>query len=116
MSDVLVVNIPTTLLLESDTQETTVVVEQSVIILQTDGGTGPAGAQGPAGAPGGSVFIYTQASPSASWIVTHNLNRFVSVTLLNAGGVVVEADIVETSPTVTTIAFSQPATGTALIT
>lgn len=93
----------------------TLVETDTVLIIQSNGGSGPAGPQGPPGTPGGSAFIYTQVSPAATWIITHNLNSFVHVTIMNVGGTIVDTDVVETSLNTTTVTFSQPQAGTAVI-
>lgn len=76
---------------------------------------GSVGATGPQGPPGGASFVYTQATPAATWIITHNLNSLVQVTLLDSLNNVIDSDIVETSLNVCTIIFALPQTGSALI-
>lgn len=83
-----------------------------VQVVHVGGGVGP---QGPPGPAGGASFVFTQVAPSASWIVAHNLNSLVNVTVLNSSNVIVEADVVETNLNTTTISFSTPQTGSALI-
>lgn len=52
------------------------------------------GPQGPQGVPGvsGASFIYEQAVPSTSWLITHNLDRFPSVFVVDSANSVVEGD------------------------
>lgn len=83
-----------------------------VQVVHVGGGVGPAGPPGPAG---GASFLFTQATPSASWVVVHNLNTLVNVTVLNSAQVIVETDVAETDLNTTTISFSTPQTGYALI-
>lgn len=106
--DVTVVTVPDVVI--------TLIDNPTVLVLQANGGTGPVGPQGPPGTPGGFRFIYTQVSPAATWIITHGIGSLVNVTLLNSAGAVVDADIIETSLNVTTVMFSTPQTGTAIIT
>lgn len=54
---------------------------------------------------------YTQSTPAATWIITHNLNRFPIVDVY-VGGELVETDVDSTS-NVTTITFPIPYAGVA---
>lgn len=74
-----------------------------------------AGPTGPQGAPGGSYFVHTQSSPSATWIIDHNLGRKVHVTLFDPLSTVIHADIDHGTPNQTTITFPSPVTGSAVI-
>ena len=40
----------------------------------------------------GFEFIYTQPLPSATWVITHNLNCYPSVTVIDSGNSQVEGD------------------------
>lgn|SRR5690625_705607 len=60
-------------------------------------------------------FIYTQASPSAEWDITHNLNKRVSVTVVDSAGTVVEGDVVINSGTRVVISFNKPFAGEAYL-
>lgn len=39
------------------------------------------------------TYVHTQVSPSASWIVNHNLNKYPAVEVIDSGGNVVIADV-----------------------
>ena len=91
------------------------VIDPQVLLLVGNGGSGPAGAPGPPGPPGGAQFIFTQVTPSGSWVINHNLGSLVHVTVLNTAGTIVDADVVETSINTVTISFNTPQAGTAVI-
>lgn len=75
------------------------------------------GLQGPRGEPGpGATFHnHLQASASDAWVVNHNLGRLVSVTVLNAGGQEVEAEVIQTSENQARVYFNLPQTGKVLV-
>ena len=83
------------------------------------GAQGPAGPQGPTGPPGtsGTTFthVHDQATPTAMWTITHNLNGFPNVTAVDSAGTVVEGDVTWTSPNQLTVAFSSAFSGKAYL-
>jgi hypothetical protein len=93
----------------------TVVKSENDLILQSPGPQGPRGPQGPAGTPGGSAFEYTASSPSLSWVLDHDLGRKVHVSVFDDDGNLVFADVEHGSVNQTTITFSVPTTGSAVI-
>lgn len=56
------------------------------------------------GSPHGT-YTHTQASASATWTITHNLNCFPSVTVVDSAGSVVVGDVVYISANVVSITF-----------
>lgn len=76
--------------------------------------TGLQGPPGPPG-PGATTYDHSQSSASAEWVVNHNLGRFVSITVLNAGGFEVEAEVVQSSESQARVYFNQPQTGKVLV-
>jgi len=58
-------------------------------------------------------FTFTQSSAASSWNVTHNLNKFPSVTVTLADGTQVEAEIEHTNKNNLTITFSSSNSGVA---
>lgn len=54
-----------------------------------------AGLAGPPGISGNAAagYVHTQATPSQTWNVNHNLGFFPNVTILTPGGLEVEAQI-----------------------
>jgi hypothetical protein len=69
------------------------------------------------GGGGGSdaYFPYSQVAPSATWVVTHNLNKRPSVTVVDSGGNVVEGDVFHNSANQLTISFTVAFSGTAYL-
>jgi hypothetical protein len=74
--------------------------------------TGPAGPPGPPGAAG-SGYNHTQASPSSTWVVNHNLGFRPDVSVTSLGGLEVEAEVSHMDDTTCTISFSLPFAGRA---
>lgn len=68
------------------------------------------GARGLPG-PAGVSFLHTQSSPSAEWIVNHNLGFRPSATVLSPGGLEVVAAIVHVSALQLRVTFALPQTG-----
>lgn len=71
-------------------------------------------------APGANIatdahFEFVQATPSASWVVAHNLNKLPSVVLLDGTGGEVFADIVHVDSNNLTVNFGTPQTGKAIL-
>lgn len=60
-------------------------------------------------------FVHNQANPSSSWSVTHNLNKFPSVTIVDTAGTEVEGSVTHTGPNELTITFSAPFSGKAYV-
>jgi len=52
------------------------------------------GDKGDKGEPGGTHYTHTQTSPSVTWTINHNLNKYPSIVLLTVGLVEFTADIV----------------------
>lgn len=67
------------------------------------------------GAPGasGPSHVHTQSSPSATWVINHNLGFKPAVALVTVGGVEMFADVVHTNSNQVTVLFVQPTAGTA---
>jgi hypothetical protein len=54
---------------------------------------------------GNITYTHTQSSVSDTWVVTHNLGRFPSVTVINSGSTVVFGTVVYNSSNQLTITF-----------
>ena len=65
------------------------------------------------GQAAGSYFSFTQAAPAATWTVVHNLGRIPVVSVLNAAGQEVLADVEHGSINATTITHGSPMAGSA---
>ncbi len=60
-------------------------------------------------------FVFTQAIPSATWNITHNLGKFCSVTVVNTSNEIVIGDIAYVNDNSLTITFSAPFSGKAYL-
>lgn len=66
--------------------------------------------------PGGSNFyVHNQTSPASTWIITHNLNRYPSVTLFDSTHTLFITDIIYSSLNTVTVVNSGPIIGTAVL-
>jgi hypothetical protein len=83
-------------------------------VLDANGVETPIGS-GTAGPPAASSFIYTQVMPQATWIVTHNLNGFPSVTVIDTGNTVIIPDVHYDSANAVTIKFGSATSGKAYL-
>lgn len=59
----------------------------------------------------GTAFVFTQSTPSALWIINHNLGHVPTVEVFDAGSQEVEADIANPSTNQTNILFTVPTAG-----
>ena len=62
-----------------------------------------------------SSFEYSQGSPSDTWVITHNLNKRPSITVLTSAGDEVEGAITVNSLNQITITFCAPFSGRAIL-
>lgn len=108
----------------SEPEELVVIKESTEVVVQkTSSGLaltspGPQGIQGPQGVPGaagGSVVESDQNTPAATWIITHNLNRPVFVTVLDSSGSQVFTDVDQSDPNTVSITFATPTSGKAVV-
>jgi hypothetical protein len=63
----------------------------------------------------GNTFVFTQGTPSASWTVTHNLNSYPSVSVVDSAGNVVEGAIQYLSSAALIVTFSSAFSGAAYL-
>jgi hypothetical protein len=82
-------------------------------LLVITGGRGPRGPVGPPG-PTTDAYTHTQDTPSASWVVVHNLGRYVSVTVYVAD-LIGLADVEHVDLNTLSITFPQATVGVAAI-
>ena len=54
---------------------------------------------------GDITFTHNQTSTSSTWVITHNLNRFPSVTVIDSGNSIVIGTVVYNSNKQLTITF-----------
>ena len=63
-----------------------------------------------------SEYTHVQSSPAASWVVTHNLNRFPkSVAIRDSSNQVVHGGVIHISVNQLTLSFGHPFSGTAVV-
>jgi len=58
-------------------------------------------------------FVYTQSSPSAQWVVTHNLAKYPSVTVVDSADNVVYGEVLYDSLNQVTLTFAGAFSGEA---
>lgn len=61
------------------------------------------------------TYVYTQAAPSASWAIVHNMNKYPSVTIIDSGSNIVEGEVIYNSLNSLTVNFSGGFSGKAYI-
>lgn len=91
------------------------VVVDAMASSSTIGETGPAGPAGPSGSST-AAYTHTQASPSATWVITHNLGyRPAGVHVEDSGGSDVEGDVTHDSVNQLTLTFGASFSGVAYL-
>jgi hypothetical protein len=73
---------------------------------------GDKGDPGPIG-PSASAYVFTQNTPSDTWIINHNLGYKPAVELLTVGGVEFDASVTHTSINQTIVNIAMPIAGSA---
>jgi hypothetical protein len=63
----------------------------------------------------GHLFVYTQSSASAIWVIVHNLNRDPAIVVADSAGTLIEGDIHFDSLNQVTITFSAAFAGVAYL-
>ena len=63
-----------------------------------------------------NLFTYTQSIPSTTWLITHNLNTFPSVTLVNSLNKKILADLEYINQNTVLVTFSEAMIGKAYLT
>lgn len=71
---------------------------------------GPPGPPGPAG-DSATVYVFTTASPTATWTINHNLGFKPSVELFSSGSQEIDGDVVHTSSNQTVVSFNVAISG-----
>lgn len=92
--------------------ETLVVTQESVSVIQTAGTQGPPGPPGPAGTADKTTVVFSAAS--ANWQVLHNTGKRPVVTVLDAFGHVVIAEVEHLSSNEFYVRFGSPQTGSVI--
>jgi hypothetical protein len=60
-------------------------------------------------------FVHTQSAASSTWTIAHNMGRYPSVTIVDAQGNVIQAEIAYLTTTSVRITFSEPVAGSAYL-
>lgn len=78
---------------------------------------GYSGPQGPSGQldPGTIGYVHTQAVPSNTWTIAHNLSFIPNITIVDSAGTVVEGSYEYPSNTTVIASFSSPFSGKAYL-
>ena len=58
-------------------------------------------------------YVYVQTSPSATWVITHNLNKYCSVTVVDSADNIVFGDVLYNSLNQVTLTFAGTFSGKA---
>ena len=82
------------------------------LLAAAKGDKGDKGDTGPSGPDGLSLF-FTQAIPSASWLISHNFGRYPVVSVSDVDGNNVGADLRNLDINTLSINFASPFSGTA---
>lgn len=61
------------------------------------------------------TVVFTQGSPSATWVIAHNMNKYPSVTVVDSGGSVVIPSVLYTDLNNITITFGSATSGKAYL-
>ena len=67
------------------------------------------------GLTGDKHFTYIKSTPDSVWEITHNLDKYPSVTIVDSAGSVVMGDITYTSKSSLTVTFSAAFSGKAYL-
>lgn len=65
------------------------------------------------GGEGDKAFTYTQATPSATWTITHNLGKYPAVSIVDSAGSAVVGDVEYIDANTVTITFQSAFAGAA---
>ncbi len=72
------------------------------------------GPMGPPG-PGAETYIHTQMVPQSIWIISHNLDRYPSVTIVDSAGTVVIGDMEYVTSNEIRVSFTSEFSGKAYL-
>ena len=67
------------------------------------------------GLTGDKHFVFTKSTPDSVWDITHDLDKYPSVTVVDSAGSVVIGDITYTSKSALTVTFSAAFSGKAYL-
>lgn len=91
------------------------------IVVTAPGPQGPPGEQGIQGPKGETgdvaalVFVFEQATASATWTIEHNKGYYLQATVVDSGGTQVEGNVTFSDANTVVIEFAAPFSGTAYL-
>jgi hypothetical protein len=71
--------------------------------------------EGGGGGDGDLTYVFTQIVPNTTWSITHNLNKFPSVTIVDSAGTVVIGDVTHINNDQLTVTFNSAFAGKAYL-
>jgi hypothetical protein len=90
-------------------------VEASIVVVKRDGVPGIPGPQGPEGNGVQTTFQFSQPSANQIWNISHNLNRYPSVTVVDNAGRSVLSETTYLDPNLLRLEFDIPMSGIAYL-
>jgi len=91
----------------------------SFTLIVANGRIGPSEYYGFAAYPeatsGDKNFVFTQANPATTWTITHNLNKFPSVSVVDSANDIVYGDVTYTNTNSLTVTFTAAFSGKAYL-
>ncbi len=88
--------------------------ESPIVVIQREGIAGPRGPIGPTGTVG-DTFVYSPPDVSAIWNITHNMERFPIVTVVDTANRIIEPNVTYLTLNILRLDFDIPMTGTAYL-
>jgi hypothetical protein len=108
-----------TVAVSNDGTKVNVVESPTYVSVASSGGIqGIQGIQGPTGPSGDPALLYykhEQTTPSSTWDITHNLEFFPNITVVDSSGAVCEGEINHVTINRVTLTFSASFSGTAYL-
>lgn len=108
-----------TVAVSDDGTKVNVVESPTYVSVASSGGVqgiqGIQGPTGPSGDPSLLYYKYEQTTPNSTWTITHNLNFFPNVTVVDSAGAVCEGEINYVTINQLTLTFSASFSGVAYL-
>lgn len=112
MSDAEIIVDETEVVIEVEDTDAVIEVQQQDVVIE-DSRSGP---QGPPGPPGSdTTYVHTQTTPSATWVITHGLDKFPAVDVVDSASNVVIGEIHYNNSNTVTITFIAAFSGKAFL-
>lgn len=81
----------------------------------TPGESGPEGPIGPPGPSGDVTYTHIQTAPASIWVITHNLGKYPTVSVVDSGESVVVPDVHYDSTNQVSVSFGSVTSGKAYL-